>query len=174
MGFITAFKQSQRLEDVKKKNGSAALSFSDYQFLKRASSDKWKFLRMLATLPISPELFFYSYVVFPMISAGNPWAWQSLPSTYDDEQLFQSRQSILKKRRMQAVLSSLLFLKSETLEDAPAKKRAQRETELQAIHAALKSKASLPEALNQLASFFVEENPNPVTKKTKKTKAKKN
>ena len=75
---------------------------------------------------------------------------------------------------MQAVLSSLLFLKSETLEDAPAKKRAQRETELQAIHAALKSKASLPEALNQLASFFVEENPNPVTKKTKKTKAKKN
>jgi hypothetical protein len=77
-GFIAAFPEAQRLEEIRKKGGDNALSFSDYQFLKRAGSDKWKFLRMLVTIPISPELFFYSYVVFPMISAGNPWAWQSL------------------------------------------------------------------------------------------------
>ncbi len=57
------------------------------------------------------------------------------------------------------------------MDDAPAKKRAQRETELQAIHAALKSKASLPEALNQLAHFFVVvEEENSAAKKKQKTK----
>ena len=43
------------------------------------------------------------------------------------------------------------------MEDAPAKKRAHRGAQLHAIHAALQSKASLPEAIDHLAYFFVEE-----------------
>jgi hypothetical protein len=76
---------------------------------------------------------------------------------------------------MQAVVSSLLFLKSETLDDVSAKKRAQRERELQAIHTALKSKASLEAALNNLACFFEEDakpakkNDNPKKKKKSDT-----
>lgn len=174
-GLLTAYKKAQKLEQIRKKNGSTALSYSEFQFLKKATSDKWKIVRVLLTAPLSPELCFYSYIVFPVISAGNPWAWQALPckifffstllqwtqdihliATFDDEEYIKARESIVKKRRVQAVLSSLVFLKSETIDDTPAKKREERIDQIEVLHNALNKKNSLSKALNELSTFFEE------------------
>ena len=77
-------------------------------------------------------------------------------ATFDDEEYIKARESIVKKRRVQAVLSSLVFLKSETIDDTPAKKREERIDQIEVLHNALNKKNSLSKALNELSTFFEE------------------
>ncbi|RYG66491.1 hypothetical protein EON64_09645, partial [archaeon] len=131
----------------------SSLSFSDFQFLERMQEDFNKALRIVVTIPLSPEFFFYSYLVFPLFSSNNPWAWRAMPSSFDDPADASLRAHILRQRRLQAVVSSVLALKADTLGGCNEALRREREGQLKQIESALRCE-ELDAALQQLSSFF--------------------
>ena len=54
-----------------------------------------------------------------MMSNNNPWAWRTLPSSFDDETYADMRFKAVSKRRIQAVINSLLTIKKDTIDDIP-------------------------------------------------------
>jgi hypothetical protein len=72
------FKKYRKLQELKKKKGYPALSYSDFVFLKQAKDDISKLARIAVTIALSPELFLYSCVLMPLANSS-PWAWQTFP-----------------------------------------------------------------------------------------------
>jgi len=110
-------KKAANIKKLKKLKGLPALSFTQYQFLQQTKGDITKCFRLLITIPLSPEFFFYSYIVFPLFSSSNPWAWRSLPSGFDDPRDVAVRETAINKRRQQTVVFGLHALQAETIDD---------------------------------------------------------
>jgi hypothetical protein len=154
-GLVTNARKAIALRKVLKTQGSTALSFTEFKFLEQAKADLRKTVRLLATIPLSPEFFFYSYIVFPCLSSNNPWAWKSLPSTYDHSEDAMIRDKALVKRRMQTAVLGLHSLIGETADDAgPRPVRARKERAVDRIQQALQQK-SLAKALETLEPWLV-------------------
>lgn len=151
------FIKLQKLKKIRKTNGDEAITFAQFKFLEQTKDDLSKIFRLAITFPISPEFFFYSYIAFPLISSGNPWAWQSLPSGYDDINDKITREKALVKRRIQAVINGISALKSETLDDILAKKRDEKSEQIEIIEDALMAK-NLDDAINILSPWLLTEN----------------
>ena len=103
--FPKYFMEVSKLEKLKKLKGSEALTFTEHKLIETWQDDKWKLVRMLVTLPFSPEFFFYSYLVFPAIGNGQPWAWVQLPSVFDSPVDEMNRREVIQNRRLHAVVS---------------------------------------------------------------------
>ena len=103
--FPKYFMEVSKLEKLKKTKGSEALTFTEHKLIETWQDDKWKLGRMLITLPFSPEFFFYSYLVFPAIGNGQPWAWAQLPSVFDTSVDEMNRREVIQNRRLHAVVS---------------------------------------------------------------------
>ena len=151
--------EADRLKKIRKARGSEALTFKEYKFVERAQEDMGKVFRMLITIPFSPEFFFYSYIVFPTMGGGNPWAWSAMPSGFDaDPADERKRTEVLQKRRVQAVIKAITTLKGETVEaGGDAKQLAARERQLAMIERALKS-PTMRDALRECAPLLMSEN----------------
>jgi hypothetical protein len=109
---------------------------------------------MALTFPLSPEFFFYSYIVFPMMAPNNPWAWNSWPTGFDSDPAdIEARKVTLEKRRIQAVVSSLVTLKGEAVDEMDAARRDLKNKHLQTIETALKSK-TLKDAIDACQSLL--------------------
>jgi hypothetical protein len=100
-GFIKNYQRAQRLKELKKKKGDHALSFDEFKFLESSNEDLSKCFRLGITLPLSPEFFFYSYIVLPMMNSNNPWAWIALPSSFDQPEMKKKREEVVVKKRIQ-------------------------------------------------------------------------
>ncbi len=151
------FIKLQKLKKIRKIDGDEAITFAQFKFLEQTKEDLSKIFRLAITFPISPEFFFYSYIAFPLISSGNPWAWQSLPSGYDDINDKITREKALVKRRIQAVINGISALKSETLDDILAKKRDEKSEQIEIIEDALMAK-NLDDAISILSPWLLTEN----------------
>ena len=103
--FPKYFMEVSKLEKLKKTKGSEALTFTEHKLIETWQDDKWKLGRMICTLPFSPEFFFYSYLVFPAIGNGQPWAWAQLPSVFDTSVDEMNRREVIQNRRLHAVVS---------------------------------------------------------------------
>eukprot|EP00607_Mallomonas_marina_P003629 CAMPEP_0182440606 /NCGR_PEP_ID=MMETSP1167-20130531/87173_1 /TAXON_ID=2988 /ORGANISM="Mallomonas Sp, Strain CCMP3275" /LENGTH=319 /DNA_ID=CAMNT_0024634611 /DNA_START=365 /DNA_END=1324 /DNA_ORIENTATION=- len=146
------------------KYGLSSLSFTEYQILERAWDDLFKLGRMVIAYPLSPEFFFYIYVISPILSgSASPWGWKSLPSTFETREDQVKAIDILQKRRFHSILSSLHLLKSEILESHNDDIKEKRENQLKAIHLALK-KSELEDSLSELQKFYL--SPKKQTDKT--------
>ena len=73
----TQFTTSQKLKKKRKEEGGAALTYSEYMYIEQARDDFMKCIRLALTASISPEFFFYSNLIIPAISSGNPWVRES-------------------------------------------------------------------------------------------------
>lgn len=143
------------LRKLQKKNGITSLSFTEFKFLEQAKDDLSKCVRLLVTVPLSPEFFMYSNIVFPLFSSHNPWAWKSLPSSFDDTHDAYVRERALVKRRMQTALLGLHTMQADTLDDLGAPEMRQRKVAIvERIERALKQK-SFDRALEELEPWLV-------------------
>jgi len=156
-GLWPNFIQFQKIKKFRKINGDKAITFTQFKFLEQTKEDLSKLFRLAITFPISPEFFFYSYIAFPLISSGNPWAWQSLPSGYDDVNDKIIREKALIKRRIQAVINGISVLKSETLDDILGKKKDEKLEQIEIIEDALMAK-SVDDAIDILSPWLLTEN----------------
>ena len=138
---IPSLLEAQKLKKVRKEKGDKGLTFLQYKSIEKAKEDMSKFLRLAITVPLSPEFFFYSYIVFPMMSPNNPHAWASLPSTFDDKEDKVIREKAMGKKRLQALISSISALKNECLDDFSPTARSQRLKQIASIEDALKGKS---------------------------------
>ena len=105
-----------RLRKTLKTDGSF-MSYSDYKRMERFADDISKIFRLGITIPLSPELFFYSYIVSPLLSPSNPFAWNALPSGFDLERDRQRRQEICVHRRFYALVQALQTARKDILDD---------------------------------------------------------
>jgi len=162
--FIPAMTKGNQLRLKRDKYGLSSLSFTEYQILERAWDDLFKLGRMVIAYPLSPEFFFYIYVISPILSgSASPWGWKSLPSTFETREDQVKAIDILQKRRFHSILSSLHLLKSEILESHNDDIKEKRENQLKAIHLALK-KSELEDSLSELQKFYL--SPKKQTDKT--------
>ena len=152
-GMFSNFSKNRRLRKIVKQNGKASISFTDFQSLETAKEDFSKCLRLLFTSTFGPEFFFYSYVVFPMMQSSNPFSWRSLPSSFDIPEFKLLRRKIMKKRRIQTLMSAVQAINNEAIEDVPEKKRFMREEFLDVLEAAL-SESSLEKSMALLSPYY--------------------
>ena len=142
-----------------KLDGDDSLSYSEFRFIERSREDFKKCVRLAFTAYLSPELFFYSYVVIPAISTDNPWAWTTLPSTFDDAKEEGMRNVIKIKRRQHAVFRGVTGLMENTFDDIPEKIRKQRLQQLDRVKGASKCVGkSIEAALNELEPYYTADN----------------
>ena len=71
--FIKQAAEVERLKKVKSKYGDEALTYTQFKLLEQSKDDFGKLFRIGITIPISPQIFFYSYLVFPMMAGQSPW-----------------------------------------------------------------------------------------------------
>lgn len=154
---LSDFIKANKIKQRSKKLGLPSISFTDYNFLERSKTDISKCFRLLITIPLSPEFFFYSYMIFPILSANNPWAWRALPSSFDDARDAIVRENAIVKRRVQTVVISLHTLKTDTLDDVGNSKLvSSRKKQLDTIGRALQQ-TSLAKALDELSPWLLSE-----------------
>jgi hypothetical protein len=156
---VTNFQEAERIKKFKKKHGEKLLTFSQYKFLEQSKDDFSKLFRLGITLPISPSLFFYSYIVFPMISFSNPWAWQALPSSYDDEDDKLTRQKIIQGRRTRAIFKAVTILEQDAAENGNTETQNNRMKTIEYLIKSLNSK-SLSESMSCLQPWFQTDSKN--------------
>jgi hypothetical protein len=60
--------------------------FHSFTKLKQINEDFMKLFRLAITYPISPEFFFYSYIIGPCLNSRAN-AWSSWPSTFDSKEI---------------------------------------------------------------------------------------
>lgn len=136
------FQKQRELRTLEKQRGSGALSYSDFKFLERAGDDVGKLLRAGLFCLASPEYFFYSYLVIPVMSSGNPWAWRTHPSGFDSQEDKFSRDRICIHRRQIAVVSALTTLFAGCADDSDAKLRDARRGQLALVQEAIEVSSS--------------------------------
>jgi len=96
-------------------------------------------------------------MIFPLLSANNPWAWRALPSCFDDARDAIVREQAIVKRRVQTVVISLHTLKTDTLDDVGNSKLvSSRKKQLDIIGRALQQ-TSLAKALDELLPWLLSE-----------------
>ena len=99
------------------KSDGASMSYSDFKRMERLADDISKLFRLGITIPLSPELFFYSYIVSPLLSPSNPFAWNALPSGFDLERDRLRRQEICTHRRFFALVQALQNARKDIIDD---------------------------------------------------------
>jgi hypothetical protein len=152
----TQIREVNLLKKRVKAEGDGSLTYSEYKFLERSKDDFMKCVRLGLTASVSPELFFYSYIVVPAISVDNPWAWVQLPSAFDNEKEQGMRNRIKIKRRQHAVMRGMTNLMENSIDDAPAKMRAQRMAQMERVKLACKalSGKSFDAAIGVLEPYY--------------------
>jgi hypothetical protein len=147
------FQKEQRLKKKRREQGDAALSYAEFKFLENVKDDLGKIFRAGLFCAASPEYFFYTYLVIPIMSSGsNPWAWRTLPSGFDTEDDLDARDRVCVQRRQAALVTGLVHLFSGCSEDTDEKTRDKRVSQLAMIQDALQAYSSkgIAEALNVL------------------------
>lgn len=137
LNLVKNLREMLRLKQLEKK-GISNLSYTEYRFLKLCKQDFGKSLRLFMALPFSPQYFFYSYLIMPLMSYNNPWAWQAFPSTFDTEKDFTIREEAMLQRKFQAIISGLFTLHQETQADKPRHIVNHRQSQIDLINEALK------------------------------------
>ena len=136
------FQKQRELRTLQKQRGNGALSYSEFKFLERAGDDVGKLLRAGLFCLASPEYFFYSYLVIPMMSSGNPWAWRTHPSGFDSGEDKFSRDRICIHRRQIAVVSALTTLFAGCADDSDVKLKEARRGQLALVQEAIEASSS--------------------------------
>lgn len=144
---------ARKLYRKRNREGPNSLTFSEFSFLERMKSDRSKALRIFCLLPFSPEFVFYGYLVTPLISSGNPWAWSALPSSFDCASDQRQRERVMNRRRMHTFMTALLELKSSASDDLNVQNRKRRQEQVALIDRAL-GKGSIEDALEELSTWF--------------------
>jgi len=152
-GLLDNFREADRLKKLRKKYGDDYLTFSEYKLIERSRDDFNKLFRLGITLPISPQFFMYSYILFPMFTPGNPWAWRSFPSTYDFKEEKEIRSKIINKRRVRGVFHALTLLEQDYGENTSPELATKRANQLKTLKQALKTN-KLEESLHVLQSWL--------------------
>lgn len=121
------------------------VSFLEWKKVEQFSEDVSKVMRLAITIPLSPELFFYSYLVAPMFSPTNPFAWISLPSVFDTATDREKRKSICIQRRFYSIVNALQIVRKEIIDDFSPDTRTEKLDNLgialEALQAPSKAKA---------------------------------
>jgi hypothetical protein len=114
---ISDMKSSWNIHKKKEKGGLSALTYTDMRSLSRTKSDVLKCLRLFVSIPMAPELFMYTKVMFPLLSTHNPWAWKAFPSSFDSPENAAKREKALVKRQMQTTVYGLHELQGQSIDD---------------------------------------------------------
>jgi hypothetical protein len=125
LGLVPSGMEVLRLKDKLQKDASL-VSYSELKKIERFSDDMGKMFRLAVTIPLSPELFFYSYIVGPMLSPSNPFAWTSLPSGFDNKVDFEKRKSICTQRRFNGLIHAFQLARRDLIEDFSEEGRARK------------------------------------------------
>ena len=159
-GILFDFQRSQNLKKKRKLNGEKSLTYSEFKFLEEYSKDSSKLFRLMITIPLSPEFFFYSYLLYPMFFSGNnPWAWNSFPSSFLFPEEEFAKRDVLSKRRLQLLVQGISELKSIEAEkivdedNRSPNSNSNFRNPVEVIEQALKSK-NLDESLKILDNWF--------------------
>jgi len=164
-GFMTIpsnFQRQRRLKTILKQRGSTTISYPDFKFLELVGEDFGKILRAGLFCLVSPEYFFYTYLVIPVMSGGNPWAWRTLPSGFDTKEDRFTRESICIHRRQTALVSALTTLFAGCADDTELKLRSKRLSQLALIKGAVEvaSVKGIAVALDTLEPWLVKRGKN--------------
>ena len=95
-------------------------TYSEYKFVERVNSDYSKIFQMAICYPLSPVYFLYQYLITPLLTKS-PWAWASWPSSYDNEEDRNKRDTVMHQRSMDAFVKSVHFINSACNEDSGKK-----------------------------------------------------
>jgi hypothetical protein len=88
-------------------------------------------------IPLSPELFFYSYIVSPLLSPSNPFAWIPLPSSFDIMSDKRKRDNICLQRRMYSIVNALQVLRKDIIDDFIEESHSKKTYHLKMVIAAM-------------------------------------
>ena len=154
-GFTSIVPNALELHRLRKrlKSDSSSMSYSDYKRMERLADDVSKIFRLGITIPLSPELFFYSYIVSPLLSPSNPFAWNALPSGFDLERDKRRRQEICIHRRFYALIQALQIARKDIIDDFNVESRMKKAKHLRRALEALNA-PSHQVALEKLAPWI--------------------
>lgn len=122
--FIPQGMEARKIRERFKKGGPTEVSFLDWKKIEQFSEDVAKAFRVAIFIPLSPELFFYSYLVSPILAGSNPFAWNSLPSGFDTVADKARRAAICTQRRFLSVGNALQAIRRDIIEDFNEETRA--------------------------------------------------
>lgn len=138
-GFTSIIPTGLKVMEIRKayREDPKNISYMDWRKIQIFSEDLTKIIRLAITIPFSPELFFYSYIVAPMLSSTNPSAWISLPSSFDNAIDKAKRDQICIQRRFYALGNIVQILRKEIIDDMSEETRQKKIEELQIVVDAL-------------------------------------
>eukprot|EP01041_Mallomonas_annulata_P007480 gene7480-15317_t len=155
LDMIQNVKDANRIRQKKNVDGLASLKHSEFLKLERTWDDMMKLGRMAISYPLSPEFFFYVYIVNPILSSSSPWAWKALPSTFDTPENIIKCKDILKKRRVQAVISSIHLFKNTILEELNEERKEMNQNQLIIVEKAIQHiHSNIDKSLSELQPFY--------------------
>lgn len=113
-GFGKIMPNARLAEEIKRrKEKGEPITFTEYQFLRTATDDFWKLVRLVLTLGYSREFFAYGYVVGPLINPG-PTSWLAWPSSFDVRKDKELRDKSLEEKRISSTVQVLNAVNAET------------------------------------------------------------
>lgn len=154
---FTSFMGIQALKKKRKRDGLQSLTYDEYKMLQTHDDDLSKVFRMAITIPISPELFLYSYVIIPLISFTTnytPWIFKTFPSTFEYPEEIKQRKDIIEKRRYQGLTNMLQWYKSHSMEQVLHESKDPYLKQQEVIEKVLESK-SISYSLELLAQWYI-------------------
>ena len=153
LDLFAEFKEAEEIKKIKRKQGEIALSYTQYNLLNNAKEDFYKLLKVGLTLPLSPQFFFYSYIVFPMMTPTNPWAWRAFPSTYDkDTNDIQTRKNIIHNRKTEGFFKAITQLQHDVNEENNDDIKQQKIQYINSLKQSLQA-SSIEQSMNILSSW---------------------
>jgi hypothetical protein len=119
VGVTSVVPNGLRVIEIRKayKNDPTSVSYFDWKKIGVFFEDLSKIVRLGVTIPISPELFVYSYVIAPMMAPSNPFAWSTLPSTFDIPADRAKREEMCIQRRFYGLTNILQVLRRQMIDD---------------------------------------------------------
>ncbi len=150
--FGTYIAMKRRIKD----DGMESLSYSDFKFMERTGDDFLKCIRITLLGCLSPELVAYSYVIIPAISSQNPWAWNTLPSSFDRAKDKDTRDKAMIQRRQIASLHAMDKLMERQYADVYNNKEKVKHTSQisKIVKGLTSSDVSLESAMKELKPLF--------------------
>lgn len=157
-GISSIFPHAIELQRLRKKLKHDLISMSYFEFkrMETYAEDLSKVFRLAITIPLSPELFFYSYFVSPLLSPSNPFAWNALPSGFDLEKDKARRQDICIQRRFYALVQALQVTRKDIIDEHNEELRMKKTNHLRRVLETLNS-PSHQEALVKLSPWLFTE-----------------
>ena len=105
---------SLQLRKSRGKNGPK--TFSEYNQLQRSSENLWTLAKTLIMLPLAPELFFFSYILSPLLFSdpNDPQSFSAFPRTFDTVEARIRKDNVCGKKRFDALIQAVRHMSTNS------------------------------------------------------------